>query len=366
MNGSRRRARRTRGVSWWSAATSGRPAGPTSTRGRSGSTVAMNLNTAVVLENAGVLTVAGSTTVNGTMDNSGLATFSGGLTVNGSGALQNTCALTAVGNLVNGSPDSSNDGLVVVTGDLVNNGEWQQTQRRGDQRRRADGRRVGLQGSVATGSPARRACRGASSVTRRRSRSGCRPSRPRVRSSTWRPAPSPTCSARRSTCLRRRSASVRRLLHPPTSRRRRPARRPCSRRDRLLRRHRAQQRAVGRDGRRRQRHAARGLRARSRVDDGHALREHPHVGAGHRRRRPGGHADVLGHRHGTGGVDAAQRRQRSTSSVTDPNAVQQRRVGRVEQGVDGGRDGATPAQRRADGRGPRARDDDAARSSSVA
>ena len=33
-----------------------------------------------------------------------------------------------MGNLVNDSPGSSNDGLVVVTGDLVNNGTWQQTQ----------------------------------------------------------------------------------------------------------------------------------------------------------------------------------------------------------------------------------------------
>ncbi|KQY24454.1 hypothetical protein ASD16_02625 [Cellulomonas sp. Root485] len=88
----------------------------------------MNLNTAVVLENAGVLTVAGGATVNGLLANSGLATFSGGLIINGSGALQNTCAIDTVGNLINDSPDASNGGVVVVTGDLVNNGVWQQTQ----------------------------------------------------------------------------------------------------------------------------------------------------------------------------------------------------------------------------------------------
>lgn len=88
---------------------------------------AMNLNGPVAFESTGTLSVLGSAVVNGPLVNAGSATFAGGLTVNGSGALHNTCAVSVTGDLAHNGAGSTNDGLVVVSGDLINNGSWAQT-----------------------------------------------------------------------------------------------------------------------------------------------------------------------------------------------------------------------------------------------
>ncbi|MEP9363130.1 Ig-like domain-containing protein [Nocardioides sp. CN2-186] len=86
-----------------------------------------NLNTSVTLENARVLKVDGTLTVNGGFHNSGIARVDGGLTVNGSGALVNDCGLAVGGDLANNGPGSSSQGLTLVRGRFSNNGAWDQT-----------------------------------------------------------------------------------------------------------------------------------------------------------------------------------------------------------------------------------------------
>lgn len=86
----------------------------------------MALNSGVVLQNDGDLSVDGPATVNGPFRNRGTATVAGGLTVNSSGALVNGCVLETTGDLTNDGPASSSSGRVAVGGVFRNNGGWRQ------------------------------------------------------------------------------------------------------------------------------------------------------------------------------------------------------------------------------------------------
>ncbi|MEV7971825.1 Ig-like domain-containing protein [Cellulomonas sp. NPDC089187] len=86
-----------------------------------------NLNGQVSLSNSGELIVQGALAVDGRFDNTGVTRIAGALTVNGSAVLVNSCGIETGGDLINTARGSSNAGLLTVGGTFTNNGTWTQS-----------------------------------------------------------------------------------------------------------------------------------------------------------------------------------------------------------------------------------------------